>query len=240
VTKRANIIFGLHPSPQKTLFIENEFKKRKSKRRGNPSSPGADSNDSNDMYAAILNNPEFANILMTLLAQKGLDAGATETSTQLVELLKSNPEFLRGFLAAAPKPEEVHDQFSSATIEPQHSSDQLPLMEGFEASLELPSQLLHSEHTSATLHHDPVVAESPTLLHAVPTTAPIPRVLKMEDTAPSFANPIPSASVPQPNPSLLAPIQLPHGVASSHVQTRPSQERIRALGFPPMVGTPQR
>ena len=62
------------------------------------------------MYAAILNNPEFANILMNLLAQKGLDAGDSETSAQLVELLKSNPDFLRGFLSAAPPVEEIQDQ----------------------------------------------------------------------------------------------------------------------------------
>lgn len=43
---------------------------------------------------------------MNLLAQKGLDQGDAETSAQLVELLKSNPDFLRGFLSAAP---EVQD-----------------------------------------------------------------------------------------------------------------------------------
>jgi hypothetical protein len=217
--------------------MENEFKERKSKRRGNAYSPGIDGNDNTDMYAAILNNPEFANILMTLLAQKGLDAGATETSTQLVELLKSNPEFLRGFLATAPKPEEAQDQFSSTIIDPQLSSNQLPVMEGFETSLELPSHLLQSEPTSVVLHHDPTIAENPTLLHTVPTTAPIPRVLKMEDTTLPFAHPIPTVSVPQPNPSLITPVQMSHGVASGHALTRPSQERIRALGFPPMVTT---
>lgn len=232
-------MFGSHPSPQKTLYVENEFKKRRSKRRGNASLPSTDGSENTDMYAAILNNPEFANILMTLLAQKGLDAGATETSTQLVELLKSNPEFLRGFLAAAPIPEEAQDQFSSTIIDPLHSSDQLSAMEGFDASLELPSHLLQPEPTSAALHHDPIVAENPALIHTMPTTAPIPRVLQMEDTAPSFANPIPTGSVPQPHPPLITPVQLSHGVASGHVQTRPSQERIRALGFPPMV-TPHR
>lgn len=213
--------------------MENEFKKRQMKRRGKGPSPSPDGFDSTDMYATMLNNPEFPNILMTLLAQKGLDSGATETSAQLVELLKSNPELFRGFLPTAPEPDNIQDQFNSATLELQQSIlDQTSALEAAHSShMDLQSELAQHDFMSMEPQiHDDIMTAQQNMLHSLPTPAPIPRIgIKTEDTTSSVQPPTP---VPPPIlPSIPSPVQT---AAPAPVQPRPSQDRIRALGFPPL------
>ena len=244
-------MFGMNASTQKTMYVENEFRKRRSKRRGRaPTPPGGDSSDGSDnMYAAILNNPEFANILMTLLAQKGLDAGDAETSAQLVELLKSNPDFLRGFLASAPEPEPPEDHSNiGIPTELQHYDTSMPT---FEESMDLS----HMGLSSHTLQFENMSMESPTyddtavdttsnLQQTIPAPAPIPR-LEIKAEVETTPTPSQSRSTPPPLPSF-PPIPTPSAYMIPAVPTNrlppppPSQERVRALGFPPMMAQPPR
>jgi hypothetical protein len=241
VNKRANIIFGIHSSPQKALYIENEFRKRQSKRRGKAPSPSIDGFDSpENMYAALLNAPEFSNVLMQLLAQKGVDSSATETSAQFVELLRSNPDLIRGILPSAPTTEEAQEQFNAVNSEIQYSIvEQTSALEETQSNyLDLQSQLAQHDFTSLNIdHHEGIVAEHPNIMHSLP--APIPRVgIQTEDTTSSVAQPpIPVLSSHSPTPT---PEQIPQAVTQAAAQPRPSQDRIRALGFPPMPPPPPR
>jgi hypothetical protein len=243
-------MYGMNPSAQKTKFIENEFRKRRSKRRGRaPTPPGADNSDGSDnMYAAMINNPEFANVLMNLLAQKGLDAGDTETSAQLVELLKSNPDFLRGFLPAAPEPEQTEDQSNSNLIsETQQYDTQVPMFEDPMdlGHMGLPSHTLQFENLSmgSTNYADSNSDMTPSLQQSIPAPAPIPR-LEVKTEVESI--PDPSQSKPTPPLPSFPPIpapsayMLPLVTVSRVLQAPPSQERVRALGFPPMMAQPPR
>ena len=235
-------MFGVHSSPQKTLYVENEFRKRQSKRRGKAPSPSPDDFDSSEnMYVvALLNNPEFSNVLMQLLAQKGVDSSATETSAQFVELLRSNPDLIRSVLPSAPATVETQEQFNTVTSEIQHSIvEQTATWEDAQSSrLDLQSQLAQHDFMSLDVdHHEDFVTEHPNITHSLP--APIPRVdIKTEDT---------TSSVPQPPiPVLLShspiptPTPIPQAVAQAPAQPRPSQDRIRAMGFPPMPPPPPR
>lgn len=240
VNKRANLMFGMNPSPQKTAFMENEFKRRQAKRRGRAPSPSsADGTDSSDnMYAAILNNPEFANILMSLLAQKGLDSGDSETSAQLVELLKSNPDFLRGYLANAPEPMDTQEQPNTTEIQ-EYSNSTSTFQNPTE--LNISSQSLHLENLSMESQgYNDSSGDVNSNIPEASRPAPIPR---LGVTSEIGTIPIPtqsSVSVPS-YPSIPATsVYIPAPIPSTRVHTPPSQERVRALGFPPMMGQPQR
>lgn len=215
--------------------MENEFKKRQMKRRGKAPSPSPEFDNTDNMYAAIANNPEFATIVMGLLAQKGLDTGA-ETSAQFVELLRSNPDFIRNYLNAAPEPNDAQDQFSSATTEIQQSViEQSSALEATHSDhLDLESQLAQHDFTPLEPQiQDDVMAEQQDMLHSPPRPAPIPRVGKKTEEAISSVSP-PPPPIPQPNlPLMPSPVQ---AVTPAPVQPRPSQDRVRALGFPPIPG----
>ena len=186
------------------------------------------------MYAALLNNPEFSNVLMQLLAQKGVDSSATETSAQFVELLRSNPDFVRNILPSAPATEETQEQYNVVTSEIQYPivGQTSTLEEAQSSHLDLQSQLAQHDLVSLeTDDHSNIITEHSNIMHPLP--APIPRVgVKTEDTTSSAVQPplpvFPSHS-PIPNPA-----QIPQAVTQVPAQLRPSQDRIRALGFPPM------
>ena len=231
VTKRANIIYGQQPSPQKAQYIEAEFRKRQMKRRGRVPSPKPDGLDGNDMYAGLINNPEFANIIMNLLVQKGVDSSGSEFS-QIMEVLKSNPDCVRNFLPSAPGHTELQDQFSSATSE--LHLDQMNAFETAQSThLELQSHL--SQHGSIPMDpqiHEDIMTEHHDMLHSLPPPAPIPRIgMKIEDSIPSIPQPVPQATLPPISSPVQQITQIP---AAAH--PRPSQDRIRALGFPPVPG----
>lgn len=233
-------MFGMHSSPQKALYIESEFRKRQSKRRGREPSPLTDEFDSaQNMYAALLNTPEFSNVLAQLLAQKGVDSSAAETSALFVELLRSNPDFIPGILPSAPATEEAHEQVDEVTSEIQYSiGEQTPPLENNQSThLDLQSQVAQHDFMSLDADdHEDIVTEHPTIMHSLP--APIPRVgIKTEDTTSSVAQlPIPVFTRHSPIPT--SP-QIPQAVAQAPAQPRPSQDRIRALGFPPMLPPPR-
>lgn len=227
VNKRANSIFGPHASPDKNAFIEAEFAKRQQKRRGKAPSPSAEGSDGTDnMYATILNNPEFANILMNLLAQKGLDPNDTESSAQLLELLKSNPEFLRGFLTA-PTEENMEQPIKNDTMEMPQLMDHI----GMDTHLGLPTALQFetlSMETSLAPEVSPIVAPM-----APQRPAPIPCLgTRIEE---EIVPPRPSIPMPAPNPVPSLPMYIPPTVPLSIQQPTTSHNRVQAFGFPPMM-----
>lgn len=226
VNKRATLIYGADQSPQKQLYIENEFRKRQRKRLGRDPSPIAESADATDVYSTILNSPEFANILMSLLAQKGLDAGDTETSTQLVELLKTNPDFLKGLLPTLSEPEDVKQVEAIDSSVALENYGQQAALETFDSSyIEPVSQPLQHESDSID-PSDPISEPIGTTAYSAPLPAPIPHlgIKRKHEEEPKKFTPIP---MPGYKPQLLP----------SRVQPRPSQERVQALGFPPMPST---
>jgi len=226
VNKRANLIYGAEASPQKQLYIENEFRKRQRKRLGRDPSPVAESTDATDMYTSILNSPEFANILMSLLAQKGLDAGDTETSTQLVELLKTNPEFLKGFLPALSEQEEVKQGETIESSVAMENYGHQAALEAFDSSYIEPASQPLSHESESIDSNDAVSPPMGPAVYSAPPPAPIPHlgVKRKHEEEPKKFTPIP---MPGYKPQLLP----------SRVQPRPSQERVQALGFPPMPST---
>ena len=249
MNKRANLIYGASSSPQKQLYIENEFKKRQRKRLGRDPSPSADASDNSDnMYATILSSPEFANILMNLLAQKGLDVGDTETSAQLVELLKSNPDFVRGFLPAAPEQDEVKQEETKQeeTIEfsivpSENYAQQMDSFEGLDSSRLEPSSLPAQQEVISVDSANISMEISAPAPYSIPPPAPIPR-LGVKGATEESSSPQQASTTPVPQPKV-SPIPMPGykpQIVSSHVQPRPSQERVKALGFPPMAGQPAR
>ena len=220
--------------------MDNEFKKRQSKRRGKAPSPTPDEFDSSENMYAALNKPGFANVIMQLLAQHGVDASATETSVQFVELLRSNPNLIQEILPSASETKDGPEQFNAVTSEVQHSIiDQTPALETTQSGhLDLQSQLAEHDFMSLNAHHhDDIIMEHPNFVHSLP--APIPRVgIKTEDTTSSVIQP-PMPVLPTHSP-IPSPAQIPQAVAQAPVQPRPSQDRIRALGFPPMPPPPPR
>lgn len=256
------------------MFIEREFKKRQFKRRGRQPSPTTEGSESSDMYAALINNPEFANILMNLLAQKGLDSGDSETSAQLLELLKSNPEFLKNFLSNAPQQEDSQEQANMMAPELQH----FPNPALYDNTMGLDSSQLFG--AAQPLHFDPVPVEEPPSVEQQPVVEQPPSVEQppaieiQAETLQTLPQPLPQSSSPPPLLTTPAPIprigQPPEVEPTPVVQTLapvstptfaaipmpaaymppsamaprpppppPSQDRVRALGFPPMVSQHQ-
>jgi hypothetical protein len=185
------------------------------------------------MYAAILNNPEFANILMNLLAQKGLDPGDTETSGQLLDLLKSNPDFLKGFLTTAPE-ESVESE-----SQPVKSDEAEVPQTAFHEPVSLDQQLLMASPAPQleTLSMETQFAENTSPVPA-PTTPkpaqiPLPGVKiegELEAPAPRPAIPIPVTNKPVHSmPAYISP------TIPVSIQQLAGQDRVQALGFPPMM-----
>jgi hypothetical protein len=185
---------------------------------------------------------------MNLLAQKGLDAGDTETSAQLVELLKSNPDFLRGFLPTAPEPEQTEDQSNANLVsEAQQYDTQMPMFEDPMdlGHMGLSSHTLQFENLSmgSTNYADSNSDMTPSLQQSIPAPAPIPR-LEVKTEVESIPGPLQSRRTP-PLPSfppIPAPsaYMIPPAAVNRALQAPPSQERVRALGFPPMMAQPPR
>jgi len=266
VMKRANVIYGAQPSPEKTLYIENEFKKRQFKRKGRPLSPNGTNSDS-EMYAALLNNPEFTNILMNLLAQKGLDSGDSETTAQLLELLKSNPEFLKGFLSSAQTSQEQNQtqeqpastsmdqlQYSNTALDtlpgldasqlfgpPEPVQLEMPAIEGptaMEISVPEPVEVIPTQSPPPPVSTPPAPAPAPALAPPPPTPPPVTEVERPVEPPTSSIKQTP---IPPPPPTFAAiPKPAPY-ITPSTMTIRPPypppppQERVRALGFPPMM-----
>jgi len=270
-------------------FIEAEFRRRQLKRLGNPTSPGTES-DGLDMYAALINNPEFTNILMNLLAQKGLDAGDSETSAQLLDLLKSNPEFLKSFLSNAPQPDAGLEPSTSAQSTLQQSSAFYDPSMGLDSSQLFAATAPQTfqfataleQHTpepppeaSAPVIEVPVqeapvveaaVVEAPVIEAKVTESVQIigPETVQMLPTvttptpppqpSPLLSNPAPiprlgpvvegegspvrQTSIPAPSYGAIPmpAVYIPPSAATARPVPPASEERVRALGFPPRMG----
>jgi hypothetical protein len=186
----------------------------------------ADPDSTDNMYAAILNNPEFANILMNLLAQKGLDPGDTETSGQLLELLKSNPDFLKGFLTTAP---EETEPVKADVTEVQHTGSHEPVTLDPQPPVAAPALQVETLSTESQFAEN----ASPVIVPTTPRPAPIPHPgVKIEgkyEPAAPRTSPVPVAN----KPILAMPAYLPPTMPAS-IQPA-AQDRVRALGFPPMM-----
>ena len=229
VNKRAQIIFGSNNSPEKQAYIDTEFAKRQSKRQGKAPSPEQDPND--NMYAAILNNPEFANILMSLLAQHGVSPTESETPTLLLNILKNNPDFLPGFLAAAPTVPLESQPVKTEPIEAQQAAFPVGVEGG---RLIMSSQQVPFENPPIDTN-----ALSPVQVRATtPRPAPIPPLgVKAEVQSDLSPPPVPMPStINSPIPSATA--FLPPTPPSSNVQ-QASVDRVRVFGFPPMMSQPR-
>lgn len=212
------------------MYLENEFRKRQSKRRGIATSPSVDGLDNPDnMYTALMNNPEFANVLMSLLAQKA----GPETSVQLMELLKNNPDSLRVLLESQTSMQK--EQLSSVPSELlQPVLEQTSAAEAVDSTNPDHNSQLDQPDVMSLDTHNPKesMADHEDLMQSMSRPAPIPRVgVKMEDSP----SPIIQSSIPPSRPSIpkTAQIPIPQTVAPPPAQSRPSQDRIRAMGFPP-------
>jgi hypothetical protein len=274
VTKRANQIFGPSTSSEKEKFIEAEFKRRQYKRQGRPITSGGNELEV-EMYSALINNPEFTSILMNLLAQKGLDASDSETSAQLLELLKSNPEFLKNFLSAAPT-QENQETIPNANTNTNTENDGPATVE-FDANIGLDSSQLFA---STNMNHEPLVhapidPPQPEPMVEIPTTehiqtTPMPTIQTTVPDLPIPSSPTPPVTFPLTHPAPIprlpqSGIETPtpatvmrHTPAPSTSMSMsygaipmpaayippipvratppPSEDRVRAFGFPPMMG----
>ena len=224
VNKRANLIFGVENTPEKQAYIENEFKKRQTKRKRIPSSV-VEGNEAAEMYAAIINNPEFANVLMSLLAQHGVDTGDGENSTtQFVELLKNNPQFLQAFL---PPKETVQEAPNEPVEEP-----------NTQASILLPTPLQRQTQPIRTRPRPSqkrAAAAKVRPLRFAPGPAPIPSTGSLTE-APAASQPSTlSNQFPIPPPAYQ-----PQGKLGFQGGIRPSGDRVQAFGFPPLMGQPSK
>jgi hypothetical protein len=214
------------------------------------------------MYSSLLNNPEFTNVLMGLLAQKGVEVGDKETTNQLVELLKSNPEFLRSFLSGGGQEGEV-SEMDGGVVGGAVGVDAGAV--GDEMQLQLRDEIQQSGVSETAFHEmegvamglssaavqfgdlsmdnqDALMAEQvdmqPPTTEQIATTAPIP---PLRTTAAIEPPPLPSqqtTSTPVPSfPSLSIP---PPYIASTIAHPPPPPERIQAFGFPPRMGQSQK
>jgi hypothetical protein len=236
INKRAQIIFGSNNSPEKQAYIDVEFAKRQSKRQGKETSLEQDAND--HMYAAILNNPEFASILMSLLAQHGVSPTESDTPTILLNILKNNPDFLPQFLATATAPPESQPVKTEPT-EVQQDVFPVDVEGGVEGGqLIMSSQGVPFENPPMDQH---TYASSPIQVHASTLRpAPIPPLGVKAEVQSVLAPPQPSVPLPStinsPIPSATA--LLPPTTSSSNVQ-QASVDRVRVFGFPPMMSRPR-
>ena len=275
VNKRANLIYGNGPSPEKDAFIEEEFKKRQRKRKGKISSPSPE----DERLHASVHNPEFANVLMMVLLQKGL---SQEDATSLLETLKSNPEALKSFMATstgAPA-ESTEEQQDETTNEAEEMSEVPQYMlhtteyvdtHGLDASqILLASQGLPFENmpTDSTEYATELPPELQSHLdeeRAIPISIQIPVPIPVQSPAMEVKNepvaeaipippvppmpplhvtpvrqPIPTIPMPPMNypPIPPLPTYIPPATPPASTSQPLSQDRVRALGFPPRMAQP--
>lgn len=212
------------------------------------------------MYSGLLNNPEFTNVLMGLLAQKGVEVGDKETTNQLVELLKSNPEFLRSFLSGtgAQEHQEAHTGMEGGMgveaavgdeMHLQHLGGEMQQAVVIDPAFHEP-EANHSGLPTVQAHFGDLSMDSqtafipeqveiqPPLPEPVTTTAPIPQLRTnpaVESTQlPSQAT---ITSPVQSYPTIPIP---PPFMPSAIIHPPPPPERIQAFGFPPRMGQSQR
>jgi len=208
------------------------------------------------MYSSLLNNPEFTNVLMGLLAQKGVEVGDKETTNQFVELLKSNPEFLRSFLSGGGQEqeggaveggagiggEEIHAPVGREVDVLQSGSMETVLHEVDGVNMGLSTAQVQfadlSMDNQAALGAEHVDLQLP-IPEPLPTTAPIPQ-LRTTTATTVEPTPIPSqppASAPVSYPPIPMP---PPFIPSPIAHPTPPTERIQAFGFPPRMAPSQR
>ena len=235
VNKRANLIFGAHSSHQKMIYIEEEFKKRQCKRQGKEFSPVAEGPQ--PWYSDVINTSDFANVIMQLLAAKGLDPNDPD-SILLVEMLRKDPKSIEKFgltLAPEAQPEEMEEQFDpgmSQTV-PQETG----IFEEFEAAqFAFPNQIQRAESISVGLQgHSFAINETTILSQSISTPAPIPRLdVKIEDV--ELTTPL--APNQPPIPATVGPPAYRPPTIPDKTRARPSKDWIRAMGFPPTISPP--
>lgn len=199
---------------------------------------------------------------MNLLAQKGLDAGDTETSAQLVELLKSNPDFLRGFLSSAPEAQDTSSatgmgmgmgELGNMQFPGSSSTTYSEEMEGLSSGIEI-GDLMANGLQYENLLDDGMAFLDPSLelssipmdvqvdtsietsLEAASSPSPLPKVEVKTEFEPILtpSQPIPPPPAALPIPTIPAPVFMPPTLVVS--KPRPAADRIQAFGFPPMMG----
>jgi Protein of unknown function (DUF3020) len=267
VNKKATLLFGIQPSPKRSAYIDQEFKKRKQKRKGKQSSPedigSEDAMQAGDMYSNLLNNPEFTNVLMGLLAQKGVEVGGEETTKQLVELLKSHPEFLKGFLGGGTdgtgeqmRDEEVvvgeEGEGREMGLLGEHVEREMQLAgEGVEGGvIDAEFHEMQGDHrgllTAATAvnftdlpadQHQSTFTGEQTDTHA-PTTEPLSTTSPIPQLPISVeSTPMSALTVPIASVPSYPPMPIrPPFRPSAILYSPPPPERIQAFGFPRRVG----
>jgi hypothetical protein len=267
VNKKATHLFGIQPSSKKSAYIDQEFKIRKQKRQGKQSSPedigSEDAMQAGDMYSNLLNNPEFTNVLMGLLAQKGVEVGGEETTKQLVELLKSHPEFLKGFLGGGTEGTGKQMRDEEVVVGEQGEEREMGLLRGHvEREMQLAGEGVEGGVIEAEFHemqgvHTTLLTTAtavnftdlPAVQHQstftgeqLDTHAPTPEPLPTTAPTPQLpinveSTPISALTVPIASVPSYPPMPIPPPFRpSALLYPPPPPERIQAFGFPPRVG----
>jgi hypothetical protein len=237
VNKRASLIFGAHSTPEKTRYIEDEFKKRKFKRRGTDFSPTPEA--SRPWYSDVVNTSDFANVIMQLLVARGLDPHDPD-SIQLVEMLQKDPKSIEKFgLTLAPEPpEEEMEEMKEEEFDP-NLQQLLPqegaTFEGFEATrFPVANQIQPHENIPIPPQDQSFTMNETAILSPPSTSAPILMLdVKTEEVE---SKPIASTK-PIKRAIIRPPAYIPRAVPNQ-TQIIPSKERIRAMGFPPAISPP--
>ena len=236
VNKRANLIFGAHASAEKQRYIDDEFRKRQFKRHGKDSSPTPEG--AQPWYTPLVNNPEFAQVILQLLVSKGLDPDDPDT-IQMVELLQSDPKSIEKLgmprlILPEQQVEEMEEHFDPEMQ--QTSPQETTIFEGFEETqFPLANHMEPHDHIPmAPPDQTFVVNETAMLLQPVSTPAPIPKLdMKAEEV-----ESMPVAPPQPPRRTTIAPPPYIPPPMPSQSRTLASKDRIRAMGFPPAISQP--
>ena len=254
--------------------MDQEFNKRKQRRKGKQSSSediGSERTaQGEDMYSSLLNNPEFTNVLMGLLAQKGVEVGGEETTKQLVELLKSHPEFLRGFLTGGgvglgeqqeglgvgeivdgrgetdlqEEKEALMEggiQLSGERVQGGTKVTECHEMPGTKMGLPIVGTTVNLEDPPADQHHSALTGEQADVYAA--NREPLPTTAPIPQLRSPIA--VESTCISAPTAPATSPQSYPIPIpppfhSSAIIHSPPPPERIQAFGFPPRVGQSQR
>jgi len=234
VNKRASLIFGAHSTPEKTRYIEDEFKKRKFRRRGRDFSPAAEA--SRPWYSDVVNTSDFANVIMQLLVARGLDPHDPD-SIQLVEMLQKDPKSIEKFgLTFAPEPQE--EEMEEEKFDP-NLQQMLPqegaTFEAFETThLPVANQIQPHENIPIPPQDQSFIMNETAILSQPSTSAPIPMLdVKTEEVESKRI----ASTKPIKRAIIRPPAYIPKAVPSQS-RTIPSKERITAMGFPPAISPP--
>jgi hypothetical protein len=192
-------------------------------------SPAAEASDGADVYAALVHSPEFGTILRNLLAQQGLDFGDSET-TDLLELLKNNPDFLKNYVQTAPPPPEPLEQPIAIKVETQVYPPEPSLVYETSATGLDSSQLFGPEPTHTTAPPPPPIPEPVSLIQqsaASPAPIPIPPPTKPKSITRGAISTHKFAAIPHP-----APYVKPRQGVSVVRTTTQFDDRVLNMGFP--------